>query len=168
MAWTTPGTAVAGEVLTAAFWNEQVRDNLDAIRAAQVNVVQGTATANTTVNNNVFADIGLSVTITPTFATSKILITARIRTDKSSGNVDNGPELKLVRNSTDIYIAVGSYTGTTLRLAVGDSFVYLDSPNTTSAITYKVQLRNTINAAGVSVLATATSPAVLIAQEIPV
>jgi hypothetical protein len=28
MAFTTPGTAVAGEVLTAAFWNEQVRDNL--------------------------------------------------------------------------------------------------------------------------------------------
>jgi len=28
MAWTTPGTAVAGEVLTAAFWNEQVRDNM--------------------------------------------------------------------------------------------------------------------------------------------
>ena len=27
MAWTTPGTAVAGEVLEAAFWNEQVRDN---------------------------------------------------------------------------------------------------------------------------------------------
>ena len=29
MAWTTPGTAVAGDVLTAAFWNEQVRDNTD-------------------------------------------------------------------------------------------------------------------------------------------
>ena len=27
MAWTTPGTATAGNVLTAAFWNEQVRDN---------------------------------------------------------------------------------------------------------------------------------------------
>ena len=27
MAWTTPGTATAGSVLTAAFWNEQVRDN---------------------------------------------------------------------------------------------------------------------------------------------
>lgn len=27
MAWTTPGTAVAGDVLTAAFWNTQVRDN---------------------------------------------------------------------------------------------------------------------------------------------
>ena len=28
MAWTTPGTATAGEVLTAAFWNTQVRDNM--------------------------------------------------------------------------------------------------------------------------------------------
>lgn len=27
MAWTTPGTAVAGDVLTAAFWNTNVRDN---------------------------------------------------------------------------------------------------------------------------------------------
>lgn len=28
MAWTTPGTAVAGSVLSANFWNEQVRDNM--------------------------------------------------------------------------------------------------------------------------------------------
>jgi hypothetical protein len=28
MAFTTPGTAVAGEVLTAAFWNTNVRDNI--------------------------------------------------------------------------------------------------------------------------------------------
>jgi hypothetical protein len=31
MAWTTPGTAVAGDVLTAAFWNEQVRDNSNVL-----------------------------------------------------------------------------------------------------------------------------------------
>jgi hypothetical protein len=31
MAWTTPGTATAGEVLTASFWNTQVRDNLNDI-----------------------------------------------------------------------------------------------------------------------------------------
>jgi hypothetical protein len=31
MAWTTPGTATAGEVLTAAFWNTNVRDNLDVL-----------------------------------------------------------------------------------------------------------------------------------------
>lgn len=28
MAWTAPATATAGSVLTAAFWNQQVRDNM--------------------------------------------------------------------------------------------------------------------------------------------
>jgi len=31
MAYTAPGTAVAGDVLTAAFWNQQVRDNMEAV-----------------------------------------------------------------------------------------------------------------------------------------
>jgi hypothetical protein len=31
MAFTTPGTAVAGDVLTAAFWNSNVRDNLNEV-----------------------------------------------------------------------------------------------------------------------------------------
>ena len=31
MAFTTPGTATAGEVLTAAFWNTNVRDNLNQL-----------------------------------------------------------------------------------------------------------------------------------------
>ena len=31
MAWTTPGTAVASTVLTASFWNTQVRDNFKVV-----------------------------------------------------------------------------------------------------------------------------------------
>ena len=31
MPWTTPGTATAGEVLTAAFWNTNVRDNTNEL-----------------------------------------------------------------------------------------------------------------------------------------
>lgn len=34
MAWTTPGTAVAGDVLTASFWNQQVRDNMEFVAGA--------------------------------------------------------------------------------------------------------------------------------------
>jgi hypothetical protein len=34
MAYTAPGTAVAGEVLTAAFWNAQVRDNITELAGA--------------------------------------------------------------------------------------------------------------------------------------
>lgn len=33
MAWTTPSTVVAGQTLSAAFWNEQVRDNSDYLKA---------------------------------------------------------------------------------------------------------------------------------------
>jgi len=34
MAYTAPGTAVAGDVLTAAFWNQQVRDNITELAGA--------------------------------------------------------------------------------------------------------------------------------------
>lgn len=48
MAWTTPGTAVAGDVLTAAFWNEQVRDNMADLRVYnQLKGYQTTTTAYT-------------------------------------------------------------------------------------------------------------------------
>jgi hypothetical protein len=45
MAWTTPGTATAGEVLTAAFWNTNVRDNADALyqSAKRLGFVQSTS-----------------------------------------------------------------------------------------------------------------------------
>jgi len=50
MAWTTPGTAVAGNVLTAAFWNTNVRDNSNAlsrgiIAVATKNTSQGSITS---------------------------------------------------------------------------------------------------------------------------
>jgi len=35
MAFTTPGTAVAGSVLTSAFWNTNVRDNTNDLRSYQ-------------------------------------------------------------------------------------------------------------------------------------
>jgi len=35
MAFTPPGTAVAGEVLTAAFWNTNVRDNISSLAATR-------------------------------------------------------------------------------------------------------------------------------------
>ena len=34
MPWTTPGTAIAGAVLTASYWNTQVRDNMSTLVAS--------------------------------------------------------------------------------------------------------------------------------------
>ncbi len=48
MAFTTPGTAVAGDVLTAAFWNSNVRDNTDALYGNVRRLAYQTSTSNQT------------------------------------------------------------------------------------------------------------------------
>ena len=54
MAWTTPGTATAGEVLTAAFWNTQVRDNMVELAPFSAAWTSWTPTwSNLTVGNGV-------------------------------------------------------------------------------------------------------------------
>jgi len=63
MAWTTPGTAVAGSVLTAAYWNTQVRDNELALPRGLV--AEDTSTSTQTFTAGVNADVtNLSVTVT--------------------------------------------------------------------------------------------------------
>jgi len=71
MAYTTPGTAVAGDVLTAAFWNSNVRDNLSdhEIYIAPFRSAQATYTPtlvqpgaiNKTVNRAAWTKIGYLV-----------------------------------------------------------------------------------------------------------
>lgn len=90
---------------------------------------------------------GLNVSITPRFSTSKILVTASI-----SGNGyrlgQNAIFFRLVRNSTVIGVgdAAGSRQQTTFPMGQitadivsNSSCNFLDSPATTSSITYKIQ-----------------------------
>ena len=93
-----------------------------------------------------FADSGLSASITPTSTSSKILILAML----GGVGADNSSfKAKLVRGSTDV--AVGDSAGSRARATVQGQFSSsfnagsfhmsaLDSPSTTSATTYKVQL----------------------------
>lgn len=97
-----------------------------------------------------FVDItGLSVSITPTSATSKILI---LVTSNFSAATGNAPTVfNLVRNSTNIATpaTAPTYNGTVTPYIAGNisdqsvpwSASFLDSPATTSATTYKVQGR---------------------------
>jgi hypothetical protein len=94
-----------------------------------------------------FTDVtGLSVTITPTLNTSKILVLATVNGQGSPGT--NEATIRLLRDSTAISIgdAAGNRTrssGDIFMLAEGSStnvaIGFLDSPATTSAITYKIQ-----------------------------
>lgn len=131
----TGGTALA-----------QAQSNL-SIRILQV---VSTAKTNTfTTTSTSFTDItGLSVSITPSSTSSKILVFGVL-----SGSNDvavAGGTSRLMRGSTaiDIGDAAGSRDRVTINLYLNDAnhflsqpFSFLDSPATTSAVTYKLQIR---------------------------
>ena len=124
------------------------------------------ASTNTLVANstNVMADSGLTATITPTSATSKILIMTTNDVEKSVGNANNAPELELFRGATSLGKFAHNllFTGTTLRLhGTHSAYNYLDTPSTTSATTYKIQFRNSSNTAEVVYCNGGTSSMVL-------
>jgi hypothetical protein len=118
-------------------------------------VVQGTTSTLVTNGTSTYADTGLTATITPSSATSKVLvIVAHNGVNKRSGNTQSACAIKLVRGATDISLfALGNgWTATSVDNAVGSSGVtYLDSPATTSATTYKTQFKNDVNATNVQV-----------------
>jgi hypothetical protein len=93
---------------------------------------------------------GLSVSITPTSSSSKILVTAQIVWGLSTG-VPYLVSFLLVRNSTSICIADAA--GSRSRWTIGSqgtgnadttsmsNISFLDSPATTSPTTYKIQMQ---------------------------
>jgi len=110
----------------------------------QVLQVFRTSTFSTSASS--YVDVtGLSITITPTFSSSQILVMAQI---PLSANYYGGAQL--VRNSSPIFIGTGgnvvnstlyatasSYVDATVQ---GGTIIYLDSPSTTSSVTYKIQI----------------------------
>ena len=112
------------------------------------NVVQGTLLATFVTSSNTFVDItGLSATITPTSASSKILLIAQIAVGGSTTQTGN---FRFTGGNSGNYVgaASGSKTqavfggiATMNASAVGGlTMMYLDSPATTSAVTYKAQV----------------------------
>jgi hypothetical protein len=88
---------------------------------------------------------GLTVTITPSNASNKILVFFQIM----GASTSNG-WVRLVRDSTAIYVGTtagsrqavssGNLTTGNAAIQIQDSGVFLDSPATTSATTYKIQV----------------------------
>jgi hypothetical protein len=114
-------------------------------------VVQGAYSTQVNNSTTTYADTGLTATITPTSATSKILVSVSQLFYKSAGHTQNGVNTKVFRNSTDLgqFTYVLGYTNSLLEVYVQATIQYLDSPATTSATTYKTQFANQTNAASV-------------------
>ena len=99
-------------------------------------------------NSTSYTDVtGLSVSITPTRADSKILIMMHVQIGHDA-NVAGF--LRLVRDSTAIAVGTDTSSRIASTVAMADdptddeinstSMTFLDSPSTTSATTYKVQM----------------------------
>jgi hypothetical protein len=145
---TLPSTFVAGNVLTAA----QMNNLRGAFRVLQV---ASTVKSNQfTTTSTTFTDItGLSVTITPSSTSSKILILAMVNI---SSSVSTGDSVSVRLNGGNSSTFVGDAGSSQVRAALFSNnrtdwgvthsilpgtIIYLDSPATTSATTYSVQGR---------------------------
>ena len=115
-------------------------------------VVQASYSTSTTNATNTYSDTGLTASITPTSATSKILvIVAHQGVLKTAA--DTKINIKLFRGATDLTVlANAGATNSTATILIGSTtIVYLDSPATTSSTTYKTQFNSNNNTSYVGV-----------------
>lgn len=137
----------SGAALSNLGTSQLARANMPAGSVLQV--VQTVKTSNFSTTSGSYVDItGYSATITPSSASSKILIISNFF---AGSNLSPYPKFKLLRDSTDIFLgdSYGSATRQSAGMVVGTAndvqiisvaTSYLDSPATTSSITYKWQV----------------------------
>ena len=108
-------------------------------------VVQGTTTTQATNSTTTFADTGLTVSITPSAATSKVLVLVALAAYGEQSSTFADGKFRLMRGATEIaqsgrlnLYASGS-GATYVAVSSTQPLTYLDSPSTTSATTYKMQ-----------------------------
>ena len=111
-----------------------------------IQVQYGTLTSTFSTSSSTYADTGLSVTITPTSASNKILVIANhpsIGIENIQSSIYCAANARLLRNGT----AIETTTLGVRNMASSNSkswytslnFSILDNPATTSALTYKTQ-----------------------------
>ena len=116
-------------------------------------IVQTVKSDTFTSTSTTFADVtGMSVAITPSASTSKVLVMATLNVGNNTD--DRWSAYRLIRGSTGI--SIGDDDGNKTRASVGSvrmsatgaqnfvdnkTIIFLDTPNTTSATTYKLSCK---------------------------
>ena len=118
-------------------------------------VVNATYSTQVSNSSSTYVNTGLTATITPTSASSKILVLVnQVACGKESNNTSL--RLRLLRGGTEIIVfeKYAGYNNTTAsNYSAACSTCYLDSPATTSATTYYTQFASSNNVAAVYVQA---------------
>lgn len=145
---------IADSIITSAKIADGTIASADLASGVGGKILQVVSTTKTdtftisTANSSAPADItGLSATITPASTSNKILVTAQI----TVGGTTSHTNLVIDRDGTDI--AKGDAAGSRQQLTTGEGIAasasigsaninFLDSPSSTSALTYKIQANN--------------------------
>jgi hypothetical protein len=101
-----------------------------------IQIKQSSYNTHPSLSNTTMAAIsGWTVVMTPKFNTSKMLVTVNISVECRSSNIIG---IELTRNGTAMFNNKGGFRGDSAHGGYC-TFSYLDSPATTSAVTYGVQ-----------------------------
>ncbi len=127
---------------------------------AVLQVVSTTSNSSQSINSQTFTELtSLTTSITPSSASSKILMLGTVAFTSDTNNTITVVQFRLRRDSTDICQGTGA-TGNQVNATVSAldddndavcghvTFNFLDSPNTTSATSYKIMAANWTGAAG--------------------
>lgn len=124
-------------------------------RGKILQIVSNTKIDTFSTTSSSFTDVtGLSATITPSFTTSKILVLVKTLVGMSTTVTTNGVALQLLRDATAIGNTADGHIYQqpvdATRTLYGAAFDVLDSPASTSAISYKVQIKTSSGTAYVN------------------
>ena len=150
-AYVTTGTS--GQVLTSGGTGVAPTFQTAASGGKVLQVVQSLYGGQKSSTSTTWSDTGLTASITPSSTSSKILITVHqngvdlrggnsyigLRIDKDGSTLKDFAALAARNNSASVDNAIGTV-----------SMCYLDSPATTSSITYKTEFQNAGGATGIA------------------
>ena len=107
-------------------------------------VLNTTRDQSSSTSSTSFVDInsGFKVDITPSSTSSKILIWCHIAGITTNSNSASACSIQVLRDSTSVAYNENIKYGSQFPESFSTTITHLDSPNTTSQITYKPQFRN--------------------------
>ena len=122
------GTVVTGDLASS----------VDLGKVLQVLIVEDSTEQS--ISTTTYTDTGLSLSITPSSTSSKILCLWNMHI--YNGATGSGFGTRLLRGSTNVFTTAQLYDtySSASEMRVRSDYKHLDSPSTTSAITYKVQV----------------------------
>ena len=145
MAYVAPTIRSVGDAVTAADYNIMANDVINLRALANVQSVLLTSSLTQAVTTTFTNLTGMTVSITPTSNTSRILVYCFASVNQDGGVMNT--LYRLARDGTGILVGDAAGSRTSASSGPHDdgdtkaAFVILDSPATTSAVTYTFQAR---------------------------